>query len=421
MRVLLTTFAMQSHLNLMVPLGWAFRAAGHEVCVASQPNLARGIMDSGFSAVAVGNELDLGERFASGAVAGPTAPFDIARGPDEEVTAEYALGAFSFYSTVISDFLADDAMLRDLVDVCQSWRPDLVVWDAFTYAAPIAARACGAAHVRFLFGMDHFARMRSIYFDGLENTGGSSPSDPMRSWLTNRLGQYGLEFHEDVLYGQVTVDPIPPAVQLPHAGAVMPMRYVPFGGGVSVPRWAWEPPQRPRVCLTWGLTAQDHGLPIPGTAELLEAVAELDIEVISTLDRGKSDIAPRLPDNVRIVDFLPLADVLPTCSAVVHHFGIGTCSTAMVSGVPQLHVGDGLDLWGESVVAQRLVREGCALSIAAHDVTAGTVRTSLERLVHEPAFASHAARIQHQTLAVPTPHDVASDLVEFVRGNTSSG
>jgi hypothetical protein len=39
---------------------------------------------------------------------------------------------------------------------------------------------------------------------------------------------------------------------------------------------------------------------------------------------------------VRVVDFVPLNALLPTCSAVVHHGGSGTFAAVLEHGVPQL-------------------------------------------------------------------------------------
>ena len=46
-----------------------------------------------------------------------------------------------------------EAMLDDLFDVAWSWRPDLVVYDPTTYAAPIVAAALGIPAVRHIHGV----------------------------------------------------------------------------------------------------------------------------------------------------------------------------------------------------------------------------------------------------------------------------
>src|SRR5882672_3242470 len=59
-RVLLTTCPMTGHFWPMVPLGWALRSAGHEVAVASLPNLTVEVVGSGLPALIVGERADLG-------------------------------------------------------------------------------------------------------------------------------------------------------------------------------------------------------------------------------------------------------------------------------------------------------------------------------------------------------------------------
>ncbi|MEE3921336.1 hypothetical protein V2I01_33205 [Micromonospora sp. BRA006-A] len=61
MRVLFTTFAAKVHMYSQVPLAWALHTAGHEVRIASQPDLADDITHTGLTAVPVGPALNLEE------------------------------------------------------------------------------------------------------------------------------------------------------------------------------------------------------------------------------------------------------------------------------------------------------------------------------------------------------------------------
>jgi len=63
MKVLFTTWAWPSHFFPLVPLAWALRAAGHEVRVASGPELAGTIRASGLPAVSVGTPVDFAGEF----------------------------------------------------------------------------------------------------------------------------------------------------------------------------------------------------------------------------------------------------------------------------------------------------------------------------------------------------------------------
>src|SRR5687767_9215906 len=60
MRVLITTMPAAAHLYPYVPLAWALQSAGHEVRVASHPDMADTIVKAGLTAVAVGEKEDLG-------------------------------------------------------------------------------------------------------------------------------------------------------------------------------------------------------------------------------------------------------------------------------------------------------------------------------------------------------------------------
>jgi glycosyltransferase len=53
-RILFTVFGTKPHLYPLVPLGWAFRAAGHEVRLASTPSWAADLAYTGLPAVTVG-------------------------------------------------------------------------------------------------------------------------------------------------------------------------------------------------------------------------------------------------------------------------------------------------------------------------------------------------------------------------------
>lgn len=58
MRVLLVPLAASPHFFVQVPLVWALRAAGHEVRVASQPDLMDTVTAAGLPATPVGPRLD---------------------------------------------------------------------------------------------------------------------------------------------------------------------------------------------------------------------------------------------------------------------------------------------------------------------------------------------------------------------------
>jgi UDP:flavonoid glycosyltransferase YjiC (YdhE family) len=54
------------------------------------------------------------------------------------------------------------------------------------------------------------------------------------------------------------------------------------------------------------------------------------------LTRHGENIPPNLPPGVIHVPYAPFSELLPHCSALVYHGGIGTLSQALAAGVPHL-------------------------------------------------------------------------------------
>lgn len=415
MRVLFVTAAIKSHFALLVPMAWALRAAGHDVRVASQPDITGVIADSGLPAFPVGPELGVRSRqLLAGRPSGERLPFDVAEKRPDKLTWDHVRGTLMVFPRAVSDALADDAMLDDLVRLTASWCPDLVVWDALTYTGPVVAELCGAAHVRALFGPDHLAHLRSVFHRLSADRTLVGYDDPVRQWLTDRLHRHDrhVPFDEDMVLGQATLDPMPPCLRIGTDTRTIPVRFVPHSGRTVVADWLLDEPRRPLVCLTLGTSARDLGLPSPPLADLFGAVAQLDVDVVATVTREQLG-SQRVPDNVRLTDFVPLDLLLPRCAAIVHHFGAGSVCTAVVHGVPQLRVSDGVNLWGEPDLAARLVAEGAALSIDAADLTARTMADNLAKLVEDPGFRDNAARLRQEALAEPSPHDIVPALEEL--------
>ncbi|MFI1046137.1 activator-dependent family glycosyltransferase [Streptomyces griseoruber] len=423
MKVLFTTFAAKSHMHAQVPLAWALQTAGHEVRIASQPDLAEDITRTGLTAVCVGEPLLLEEQMqrvneglgddAEIMESQAEAGMDMTETRPEMLTWDHVLGVFTSMTAMAFQNSCPERMIDDLVAFSREWRPDLVVWDTLSFAGPVAARVTGAAHARLLFGLDLLGRMRETFLDLQAERLPEQRDDPLREWLTWTLGRYGAEFEEEVAVGQWTIDPVPPSMRFPVRQPFVPLRYIPYNGQAVVPDWLHEPPKKPRVCLTLGVA---HREVLDGdrasVGELVEALAELDVEVVATLN-AKQLAGMELPDNVRAVDFVPLNALLPTCSAIIHHGGSGTFQTALAHGVPQLIVPD--MVWDTIHKAKQLEKFGAGLYL--HDVdhyTAQDLRDHVLRLLREPSFAENCARIRREMVGTPSPNDIVPLLEKLV-------
>ncbi|HET6858187.1 MAG TPA: activator-dependent family glycosyltransferase [Streptomyces sp.] len=413
MRILFTVFPGPSHLPPVVPLAWALQAAGHEVLLASHPGMAERITRAGLSAVALGEPEDLAASVracaADSRLDGITRPLGLE--PDEESRhiwiRNYLLSSFSHYYLTEETDAVQRPMVDELVAFARDWKPDLIIWDPLFYPAPVAARVCGAAHARLLWGLDHIGWARARLAESAAEPGADVP-DVMAELMQPVLDRFGLDFSEETLLGQWSIDPVLPALRLPVDLPYVPVQQVPYNGAQIMPDWLRAAPERPRICLTLGMS---EGRPDAEGKDLVrglfEAVADLDVEVIVTLSDGQRAAAGVIPRQVRVVDYVPFSQLLPTCSAIIHHGGGGTFAVAVAHRVPQLIAPREVD---DVAIASLVAASGAGLILDKEKVSAGTLREQLVRVLEEPSFKEGAGELQAQMLASPSPNDVVSQL-----------
>ncbi|MGW6603261.1 activator-dependent family glycosyltransferase [Streptomyces sp. NPDC055036] len=408
MRVLLASFAQDAHYNGCVPLAWALRTAGHEVRVASQPALTESITRAGLTAVPVGDDHVMDEvmsRVGREIFLLHQVP-DFLENRPERLGLDFLKGHDTVMTATFYSQVNNESMVADLVGFARGWRPDLVVWEPFTFAGAVAARAAGSAHARLLSFPDLFLSTRRALTGRLDQEPDEHRDDMLREWLTWTAGRFGVGFEEELIVGQWSIDQTPESVRLPLGQRTVPMRYIPYNGPLPavVPDWLREPPARPRVCLTLGVTTRNstfpHALDI---AEVLEALADLDIEVVATLDPSELRRVRTVPANTRVVEQVPLHAVLPTCAAIVHHGGAGTWATAMAYGVPQIAFGW---MWDAIYRAERMESLGAGLRLRADELSSGALREKLVRVLKEPSFAEAAGRLRQEVVSTASPNDV---------------
>ncbi|SDH94217.1 glycosyltransferase, activator-dependent family [Sinosporangium album] len=410
MRVLFATQAETTHFLGMVPLAWALRAAGHEVQVASQPRLMDVVAGAGLTGVPVGRDHDfwrvMRARVGFDPLADRVPPFD--REP-ELLTWEYVRdghrGLVPWWWRSVND-----PMTGDLVAYCRAWRPDLVVWEPTTFAGAIAAQAVGAAHARFLWGVDVIGRMRGHYLRLMAERPPGEREDVLADWLGAQAARYGGRFSEELALGERTVDHMPPSLRLTGVPGPepVPLRFVPYNGRAVVPAWLREPARRPRVCVCLGTSsAEQTGKYVLPVDDVLAALAGLDAEVVAAVPGG---LPPRsVPPNARVAGFVPLHALLPTCSVMIGHGGAGTSMTALAYGVPQLVVPR--PTFDEPVLAARMAERGAALVLPEAEATPDALRDRVVRLLDDPGPRSAAAGLRGEILAMPHPREALANIL----------
>ncbi|WP_242900811.1 nucleotide disphospho-sugar-binding domain-containing protein [Actinomadura terrae] len=353
MRVLFTIYPNSlAHLYPIVPLAWALQSAGHEVRVASHHSAAEQIISTGLSPVQLG-DTDVAEVRLTDEANPPKTPEEVDRytGPlgldDRE--REFWITFYQYLFVPMSDYVrVDRSEAEHLVDFCRAWKPDLVLWDVTVPAGAVAARACGAAHARLCNGEDVLAYSleKLAEREAQVRAAGLDPN-PLATLLSPLAEKYGMEIDKNLLLGDFTVDTIPDGMQLPANITRVHMRHIPYAGAQEFPEWLRERPERPRVAMSLGESTRRF---VRGdwdrTPKIMKALDGLDVEVVATLNDLQLDGVEKIPENVRQIEWVNLTHLLPTCSAMIHHGGIGTYSAAVPAKVPHLVC----DIEGESLM-----------------------------------------------------------------------
>lgn len=306
------------------------------------------------------------------------------------------------------------------MDFARFWRPDLVIWDMHAFAGSVAAKACGAAHARVIFGLDLIWRMREKHREAMARLPSEARGDPMRELLEPELARFGCVFAEDVVVGQWTIDSLPPSMRLPTELHHMLVRYMPYSGGTTISAWLRERPSNRRVCLTLGLSRWElAGRERVIVSELLEAVADLDVEVVATLSTDQLADVPEVPGNVRIMDFAPLHELFPTYAASIHQGGFGTMQSVIAHSVPQIVLPSGL--WDTALKARLVQDSRAGLYVEPDRFTAAGLREMLVRVLDELSFTKGVDRLRAEIQDMPPPREVVQDLQKLTAEHRAYG
>ncbi|MEU5050245.1 nucleotide disphospho-sugar-binding domain-containing protein [Streptomyces sp. NPDC021096] len=391
MRALFLTWAWGSHYYPMVPFGWALRAAGHEVMVASQPSFAKTITQAGLPALPVGDDIDLKARIA---IPGRKRP--ASRDEGDQGRASAARRGLRDIGWTAAPAESAAAMAVDTYRFAESWKPDVVVYEPMAYLGPGLAHDLGVPALRLLWATDFAASLVQRNPDMLTRLDGQLAQDMARS------------------FGDVTLDPCPPSLQLTDDDVVRrPMRYVPYNGPAVLPTTLRTPPTRPRIAVTWGGSLFDLGWHdgILGP-RVVRALAGHDVEIVIATSEAQRHLYTDLPGNVTHIGPIALHLLLPSCDAIIHQGGAGTTMTAMTTATPQL-----IMPWAPDALvnAEQIEKAGAGRYQSTLDLDDAALRATVDAFLADLPVHQEAADLLHaEHLDMPTPADVARHIEEIV-------
>jgi UDP:flavonoid glycosyltransferase YjiC (YdhE family) len=379
-RILVSTQPAYGHLHPLVPIAAALNEAGHDVALASSRSFQSQLKATGLRSITAG--LDWLESEVE--LAFPDMVPRIQAGTTKQFAIEQV-----FCSRTAR------RMAGDIIELAETWRPDIVLREYCEFGGGIAAKVLGIPCVLHGFGLwrhiDEFVEIGGAQLRCVAAEAGVIDDD--LKWLD----------------GDLLVDACPPFLQdtsqRPYPARSQLIRPVPFDtttGPSSLPSWAADVQDNgPVVYVGLGTVMNRRG----GTLEaILDDLVELEATLVVTTGPGRlpADFGPQ-PSHVHIEPYLPLTQLLPHCDLVVCHAGWGTMIGALAHGLPLVCVPMGAD---QFMNAERCVAAGVGPSIAATELRPGMIRDTASAVLDQPAYRTAARRAQAQIDEMPRPDQV---------------
>lgn len=352
LRFLLTCQPGSGHVNPMLPLGSALRAAGHDVAVATASSYAAVVERHGLEHVRAGLEWDEARL-------------------EETVPAIRAVPRTDRPFWMLEELFLDRAaraMVADLQEVCGTWRPDVVVVSKYEFGGVLVAEALGLPYamcdISFRWRRPLVKRICSASIERLRADLGLSPDPACLAYgryLDLCLMPETWTFEQGMAerwYGRF----LTARLRSPQRGLALKMHAVRAAIGIEERRRRRRPPDVPELFVSPAeapLAAAEppaclHGLPDQPTVyvtlgtvfndqfpEVFDAVVaglrDEPVNLVLTLgaDGDPGRFGPQ-PPNVRIERFVPQAELLPHVDLCVNHGGFGSTVAPMRHGLPQV-------------------------------------------------------------------------------------
>jgi UDP:flavonoid glycosyltransferase YjiC (YdhE family) len=371
------------HVLPLLPLAIAARDAGHEVVVVAGASCTKAIAGAGLRHVSSPTP-DLASAFA--------------RIPGRDGLSGRRL-AVATWRHVFAGILATE-LATSVLDLAKDWRPDLVVHEDSEQGSWIAAERLGipAITLQATAWRGTMQRLAREPLNRLRAAHGLPPDPELarqhaRGFLTTRPPS----LHDPS-------DPMPASAR--------PLRPVAADEALAdAPGWIDNPRAARRVCVTMGTMPLATEAVLPWIAAAFEG---FDGEVVVTT--GPSTDPALLgspPENARVVPYVPMSRLLPTCAAVVFHAGSGTMLAALAAGVPMVLVPVAAD---QPTNAERCEAAGVGVVVRRDARDAAAVRDAVDRVLGDERYAAAARRVRLEIEAMPPPDAVVRQL-EVVVGS----
>jgi UDP:flavonoid glycosyltransferase YjiC (YdhE family) len=374
-KILVVVTPGAGHVNPMLPLIQAFLAQGDEVAVAAGEDPSGVVARTGaaFHVAGRGEMAWFGELQAR-----------VLRGSPGDGIAPERINHY-FVPRLFAEVAAPD-MIDDVIALGRQLNPDLVVFETYALAGPLAAEVLGVPGVHHLIS--------PMLPHDVSELADDAVSPMWRSFNRSTTGYGGL-------YRGITIEVSPPSLE---------RQTVP--GGESLAMRPVQLPSHDGVRADPACVYLTLGTFFGGNTDVfrtvLSGLAEEDIEVVVTVgaDNDPAALYP-IPANTRVERYVPQADLLPRCAAVIHHGGAGTMYGSLAHGLPQVALPQGADNF---INGGLLAACGAGLSIKPEQLTPVTVREAVRSVLTDPSYRDTALQLREEMAALSDPANVAHGL-----------
>jgi UDP:flavonoid glycosyltransferase YjiC (YdhE family) len=382
MRMLFTVAGGNGHLEPLVPLARFAKARGHKVAFACRPLMVPRVAALGFAAFATGSDVGLTPERR------PLITFDLAH--------ELEVVGRSFARRIA------DERVRDMLPLCRTWQPDLLVCEELDFGAMLVAEQLRLPHATVLvIAAGSFVQPSIV----------APPLNELRA-------AYGLPPDPDVAMPSryLVLSPFPPTYRDPQSPVPATTHlFRPLTPDASasstVPAWLAPLPKLPTVYFTLGTVFNVESGDL--FQRVLAGVATLPINVLVTVGHGidPAELGPPAA-NVSIAQYIPQASVLPHCQLVVSHGGSGSVIGALAHGLPLVILPMGAD---QPLNAARCQALHVAQILDAVAATPAQIAATVATTLSDARYKQAAQAMQIVIAALPEPASAVALLERLAR------
>jgi UDP:flavonoid glycosyltransferase YjiC (YdhE family) len=364
---------MFGHFHALVPLAQALQDHGHEVAVATGKSFGPVVQRVGFQHFPCGFDFDGSREILSALPEWETIRQKTLPGPMQQL--------YGFIQGL------GPRMVDDLIDLVNTWRPEVIIRDPLEFGGYIAAE---------YYGLPHATLMWALYIAAKQ--GGSQPLLELRQ-------RYGLPADPELntLDRYLVLDFLPASWTFPtwppppvtHRFCVPPFD---LSGDERLPDWLNTLPKQPTVYATLGTTFNQS----PDTFQaILSALSTEAMNVIVTVGRSmKLGQFQPYPSNVKIEQYIPQTLILPHCEAIIFHGGYNSLLAALWHGLPMVVMP--LEGGDQFPTAQRCAELGIGILVEGQPPEPEAIRSAVKAVLTQPTYRSWVQQLQREIKALPS-------------------